>query len=220
MPEAQRARVRRTITDGGLRLCCLDTSFEIARPEESLGEALACVELAAELGAPMIRLFAGPPEDEPWDTTVARTTERATALADLGRSLGVTIAVETHDRFAAGTVLAEALRPAPADVGIVWDTLNALVAGEPAELTFASVRDRLVHVHIKDGAVPPEVDENRLLGDGRVPIRSIVEMVAAAGYEGWLSVEWEKLWQPWIPDADVALPRYLDGLRAILDDLV
>jgi hypothetical protein len=41
-------------------------------------------------------------------------------------------------------------------------------------------------------------------------------MLASSGYDGWLSVEWEKLWQPSIPDADVALPAYAAGLRSAL----
>jgi sugar phosphate isomerase/epimerase len=127
--------------------------------------------------------------------------------------------VETHDSFASGEILADVLSNAPQDVGVIWDTLNPIVAGEPTDRTFAAIADRVVHVHIKDGGVPPDLEENRLLGDGHVPVGAIVRMLAARGYEGWLSVEWEKLWQPQIPDADVALPQYADGIRALLADL-
>ena len=58
-----------------------------------------------------------------------------------------------------------------------------------------------------------------LLGRGKVPVPKILSMLSRAGYDGWLSVEWEKRWQPDIPDADVALPRYADGIRALLADL-
>ncbi len=50
-------------------------------------------------------------------------------------------------------------------------------------------------------------------------MRAIIAMLAARGYDGWLSVEWEKRWQPSIADADVALPQYAAGVRAILDEL-
>jgi sugar phosphate isomerase/epimerase len=219
MSEAQRGRVRRAMADAGLAVCCVDTSFEIADPDASIDEALGYVELAAELGGPMIRLFAGAPDGEPRSATVGRTVERLSVLAERGGSLGVTIGVETHDSFATGEILADVLSDAPRDVGVIWDTLNPIVAGEPPERTFAAIADRIVHVHIKDGAVPPDLEENRLLGEGRVPVSAIVRMLAADGYEGWLSVEWEKRWQPAIPDADVALPRYADGIRELLADL-
>jgi sugar phosphate isomerase/epimerase len=219
MSDARRRRTKRAIADADVAVCCVDTSLEIANPDASMDEAFAYVALAAELGGPMIRLFAGAPDGEPWDATVGRTLERLAALAERGRSLGVTIALETHDSFASGEILADALSRAPTDVGVIWDTLNPIVAGEPPDRTFAAIADRVVHVHIKDGAVPPDLEENRLLGDGLVPVGAIVRMLAARRYEGWLSVEWEKRWQPDIPDADVALPRYADGIRALLADL-
>jgi fatty-acyl-CoA synthase len=167
----------------------------------------------------MIRLFGGAPEGEASATTAGRAADRAAALAEHGRSLGVTVAVETHDTFASGAALADVLADAPNDVGIIWDTLNAFLTDEPPERTSEAIGDRLVHVHVKDGARQPDLEENRLLGDGHVPIGAIVQLLASRGYDRWLSVEWEKRWQPTIPDADVALPRYAEGLRAMLADL-
>jgi sugar phosphate isomerase/epimerase len=219
MSDTRRRRTKRAIADANIAVCCVDTSFEVADPDASMDEAFAYVALADELGGPMIRLFAGAPSGEPRDLTVERTLERLEALAERGRSLGVTIAVETHDSFATGEILADVLANAPADVGVIWDTLNPIVAGEAPDRTFAAIADRVVHVHIKDGAVPPDLEENRLLGDGRVPVGAILRMLAARGYGGWLSVEWEKRWQPQIPDADIALPNYSEGIRALLADL-
>ena len=213
---AARSRVRRVLADAGLALCCVDTSFEIANPDEDLDEALAFVDLAADLGAAVIRLFGGAPAGEERARTASRVATRLGTLSERGRDRGVGIAVENHDTFARGDVLAEVLAAAPTDVGVVWDPLNALVAGESVEQTYAAVHERVVHVHIKDGGVPPDLERNVLVGDGRVPIAGVVSILAADGYDGWLSVEWEKRWQPSIPDADVALPRYADALRAIL----
>jgi sugar phosphate isomerase/epimerase len=216
---AERARVRGIVEHAGLALCCVDTSFEIAAPDAPVDEALSFVELAADLGAPMIRLFGGAPHGEDRRATAARVTEGLAALVERGRDRGVGIAVENHDAFARGDALAEVLADAPADVGVVWDPLNALAAGEPFDRTYAAVRERVTHVHVKDGGVPPDLERNVLIGEGRVPIAEIVATLAADGYDGWLSVEWEKRWQPSIPGADVALPRYAEGLRAILRDL-
>ncbi len=33
------------------------------------------------------------------------------------------------------------------------------------------------------------------------------------GYEGWITVEWEKRWHPEIEEPEVALPRHLPVLR-------
>jgi sugar phosphate isomerase/epimerase len=219
LPRHARRTVRSTLERGGVALCCVDTSFEIANPDADLREALAFVDLAADLGGPIIRIFAGAPMWEPPEATAVRTAERLGSLADHGRRVGVRIAVETHDSFARGEVMSAMLREAPTDVGVIWDTLNAIIAGETAEVTFRFVADRLAHVHIKDGGSPPDPERNKLFGEGCVPMSSILRLLKSNGYDGWLSVEWEKLWQPSIPDADVALPQYADGLRAALSNL-
>lgn len=216
LPADARRAVRSTLERSDVALCCVDTSFEIANPDADLREAYGFVDLAADLGGPMIRLFAGAPPGEAPEATARRTVERLAALAERGRRVGVTIAVETHDSFASGEVIAKTLRNAPTDVGIVWDTLNTVVAGELPEATFRLVADRLVHVHVKDGGLLPDPERNELFGQGCVPFPTIVHMLASSGYGSWLSVEWEKFWQPSIPDADVALPAYAAGLRSAL----
>jgi sugar phosphate isomerase/epimerase len=216
LPAARRREVRSACERAGVEMCCLDTSFEIANPRERIDDAIACVELAADLGAPMIRLFGGAPEGEAPAVTERRVEGRVAALADRGRALGVTVALETHDSFASGEATAAVLRSAPADVGVIWDTLNAFVTGESPATTFASVADRLVHVHLKDGGTPDDPERNRLFGAGVVPLEEIVGMLASNGYERWLSVEWEKHWQPSIEDAEVALPSYANGVRSVL----
>jgi sugar phosphate isomerase/epimerase len=219
IPEERRRAVRTAFEHAGVPLCCLDTSFEIAAPGAELDEAVAYLELAADLGAPMIRLFGGAPDGEAISATRKRVTGRLARLADHGRELGVTVALETHDSFARGEAAAGVVRDTPTGVGIVWDTLNAFVTGEPPASTFAFVADRLVHVHVKDGGTPPDLERNELFGRGRVPLVDILRMLSSHRYGGWVSVEWEKRWQPSIPDADLALPQYATALRGALDRL-
>jgi sugar phosphate isomerase/epimerase len=216
IPDRERRRVRATLERASLPICCLDTSFEIANPGEDLDDALGSLELAADLGAPMIRLFGGAPADEPFEATARRVGGRLAVLAERGRAAGVVVALETHDSFAGGAATAAVLRDAPEDVGIVWDTLNSFVTGEPPEVSLAHVAERLVHVHVKDGGRSPDAETNALYGDGAVPLDRIVRLLSERGYDGWLSVEWEKRWQPAIAEPEVALPRYAERLRVAL----
>ncbi len=52
-----------------------------------------------------------------------------------------------------------------------------------------------------------------LLGKGEVPVREMLELLDAGGYEGWVSVEWEKRWHPEIEDPAIALPQHLAVLK-------
>ncbi len=210
----EQARVRRVCADAGLELCCLDTSLKVADPAASLDEGYGYLELAAALGSPLIRVFGGAPNGEPLETGAARAGERLAALAQRGRTLGVRVALETHDTFAAGQAVAAALASVADDyAGALWDTLHPVRVGETAEQTLDLIGGRLLHMHIKDGNVQPNINECRLLGEGTVPVQEILSALVARGYHGWLAVEWEKKWQPQIAEPEVALPQYAEMLR-------
>jgi sugar phosphate isomerase/epimerase len=216
----QQAHVRRVCNDAGLALCCLDTSFKVADPAATLDEGFAYLELAAALGSSIIRVFGGAPEGEPPEAAAARAAERLEMLAQRGRAMGVRVALETHDSFAAGKAVAAALEAVPDEyAGALWDTLHPVRMGESPDETFALIGARLLHMHIKDGNVPPNINECRLLGEGTVPVPAILDVLAAHGYQGWLAVEWEKKWQPQIAAPEVALPQYAETLRGYLKTL-
>jgi sugar phosphate isomerase/epimerase len=217
----QRARIRRLTRDAGLAVCCVDTSFKLADPAARLEDVYGYLKLAAELESPLIRLFAGAPAGEAWETTAQRSADRLMDLAEHGRPLGVRVALETHDSFAAGKAVADVMRRVTDDyAGVLWDTLNPFQIGETAEQTYAQIGEWLLHIHIKDGGVAPDPMECRLLGEGAVPIPVLLQTLKDRGYDGWLSVEWEKKWQPQIAGPEIALPQYADKLRAYLQDIV
>lgn len=222
---ANRRRVRDALDANGLALVCLDTSVRVAQPEASardtqLRDGLLMLELAAELGAPMIRVFAGPPEGTSDDDAVAGAVATLTPLADKARLVGVRVALETHDAFCSSQTVARVLAETPADVtGALWDLLHPYRIGEPTEVTLGRLRDRLLHVHIKDGKPKPEGGPNwdlTLLGEGAVPTRDILAALRGAGYDGWVAVEWEKKWHPYLAEPEVALPQHAEKLREYL----
>jgi hypothetical protein len=47
----------------------------------------------------------------------------------------------------------------------------------------------------------------------------MVGLLAAGGYQRWLSVEWEKHWHPEIEEPEIALPAHVKLLRTWLRDL-
>jgi len=55
-----------------------------------------------------------------------------------------------------------------------------------------------------------------LLGEGTLPVREMLATLGKAGWNGWISVEWEKKWYPEIAEPDVVLPQYAEVLRRYL----
>ena len=48
-----------------------------------------------------------------------------------------------------------------------------------------------------------------------MPVIQMLGLLAAGGYRGWISVEWEKRWHPEIAEPQVALPQHLQGASRV-----
>jgi sugar phosphate isomerase/epimerase len=229
LDQPSRRRVRDVCAAAGLPIICVDTSVKIAQPDPAERAAqvqagLAMLELAAEWSAPLIRVFGGPPANTPADVAASAAAECLAPLAERGRALGVAVALETHDAFAAGAAVRQVLDRTPSlGAGALWDTLHPCRVGESVDQTLNLLGDRLLHVHIKDGARPADGSPEwrlTLLGQGDVPTQAILAALQGHGYDGWLAVEWEKRWHAELDEPEVALPQHADTLRAYLAGLM
>ena len=222
MPAAARAAVKRTLTTAGLPVVAVDSSIRLTADHPGLG-LRRFLELAHDWESPLVRVFGGPLATDRTDPQARQEQLEAAArvlesCVPLARRLGVAIGVETHDDFSASAVLAELLAMAdPGSVGAVWDSHHPHRTGETPAGVYANLGGRILLTQIKDARRAP--DEARrgpdddwrlvLLGQGEVPVRQILALLAARGYRRWISVEWEKYWHPEIERPEIALPQYL-----------
>jgi sugar phosphate isomerase/epimerase len=217
-PGADVARIRKAC--GRLPIVCVDTSVSLAQPDpaardKQIADAIAMIDMAAELGAPSIRVFGSPPQGVDRVAALVAARETLQAIAPHAVQRGVTVLLETHDAFCDSRSVLTVVRGVEG-VGVLWDLLHPYRTGEGAETSMAAYADRLHHVHIKDGRKPADGGSNwplTLLGDGDVPIRAMIGLLRASGYTGWLSVEWEKKWHPHLDAPEIALPQHRAKLR-------
>jgi sugar phosphate isomerase/epimerase len=227
MPAADRTQVKRTVTASGLPVVAVDSSIRLT--DDDPGPELArFLELASDWEAPLVRVFGGAlaaqqTERQKQLRAAARVLESSVPLAE---RLGVAIGVETHDAFSASSVVAELLAlvdPAAVDsgaVGAVWDSHHPHRMGETPAEVYANLGARILLAQVKDARRKADGDwQLVLLGEGEVPVRDMLERLAAGGYPHWISVEWEKRWHPEIEEPEVALPQHLELLTKWLEAL-
>ncbi len=225
MPAADRTQVKRTVTASGLPVVAVDSSIRLT--DDDAGPELArFLELASDWEAPLVRVFGGALAAEQTARqeqlgAAARVLESSVPLAE---RLGVAIGVETHDAFSASSVVAELLAlvdPAAVDsgaVGAVWDSHHPHRMGETPADVYANLGSRILLAQVKDARRKADGDwQLVLLGEGEVPVRDMLELLAAGGYPYWISVEWEKRWHPEIEEPEVALPQHLELLTKWLE---
>ncbi|MBO3748120.1 sugar phosphate isomerase/epimerase [Streptosporangiaceae bacterium NEAU-GS5] len=196
-----RTAVRERVADGGLEISALAGYVRIARPgsDRQVAEALlADLALAADLGAPGVRVFPGGDD-------VAAAARRLHAVAGFCRDHGVKVLVETHDALATGAGVAWLLDAfGDRDVaGAIWDLLHPWRHGELPADTYNKLGAHLAYVQTKD-AVSATDTTPVPLWTGSVPLDTFGELLR--GFSGWVSLEWERTWYPQVAPVEEILP--------------
>jgi sugar phosphate isomerase/epimerase len=217
---------RRRLEGEGLSVCCVDTSCVFHDPcaeerRRQVETAVRHCELAAALGSPLVRVF--PDKVQPGATreeTRRFIAESLRAAAERAPG-GVRVGLETHGDFAAAEETVEIVRRAGhPGVAIIWDVANSLAAGGEVGEAARAVAPHLAHVHLRD-ARPVEGREHWLpvlAGRGLVPFAAVFEALGGVGYDGFVSFEWEKYWNPEIEEPEVALPDFARAAVRLLGD--
>lgn len=214
---------KRALSDQGLMISCMDTSCRFHSPDArerskwiSEGERMA--DLAAELGAPGLRVFGDtiqPGSDRP--STRGWIADCIRALVEYSGPQGVEVWLETHGDFASASeteaILADAGRK---QIGVVWDPANCFLQARERPRDGANrLGPAIRHVHIKDLRKNKNNDgwEPVLMGEGDFPLNEVRSALSQLGHDRFVSFEWEKKWYPEIPDAAVALPHFVQWFR-------
>ncbi len=127
-------------------------------------------ELAIQLGAPRVIVFSFLTHEGGNREDAIALVQEAGKVAD---HYGLQLSVENEPGFFCDTGVrtAEFVKAVDgSNVGINWDTANAVVSGEAAyPVGYDAVLPHIQNVHMKDAIpIPPDKWENRLIGDGGV----------------------------------------------------
>ena len=212
----ERRRIREQAAASGVALCCIATSCKYADPATAprwIEETRRAILLAAEIGAPRLRVFGGAiPTDLSRAAAIDQLAAALGSVAGEARQHGVELCLETHDDWTDPEHVAETLRRVdhPA-VGVNWDYMHTIrVAGTTVDQAFSMLRPWIKHVHFHDGAHRADQLVFLPIGAGDYDNRRVVELLLEAGYDGYLSGEWIN-WEPY----ETHLPRELAAIKQI-----
>jgi sugar phosphate isomerase/epimerase len=218
---AQMAVTKNALGDHGLVIACVDTSCRFHSPDAKerdrwIEEGGRMADLAAELGAPAIRVFGDtiqPGANQ--ESTRGWIAESVRKLADNTSQKGVEVWLETHGDFCTGgetaAILSESGSPY---VGVVWDPVNSFISADEKPIEGALLLGTAVrHVHVKDFQRTWDGFRYVLTGHGDFPLQDLRSALRQLPYDGFLSFEWEKKWHPELADAAIALPHFANWFR-------
>lgn len=185
---------------------------------EQIQDAFSCIDSATLLGASGIRVFLGnfaakrnaPHELLEHDGIVRALRE----ICEYGAKKNILVCVETHNEYATGRALAVLKK----DVGslnlkFIWDIIHPIEDGEKISETWEYIGNDIVHVHIKDGF---DRDDSLWhdfcytpLGEGSLPIYSVLKLLDKNDFDGFVSLEWEEAWRTELKELGLTYEKVL-----------
>lgn len=245
-PEETLREVRELAQRLGLKIIALTPYFskfndldEAVRQNELAG-IRKVIGYAKYLGASYIRIYAGNYEATDTDPDGRKRDQLVRSLKELGenaREAGIQLVMENH--FNTMTVSAkQSIEIADLinhpNVGILYDQANlAFTLQEDYQAAIPLQTRKVYYTHVKDlefkdgniGFIsdsvshPKEEDRNvitKIVGEGSLDWPAILQLLHENGYEGWLSLEYERRWHPNdIPDASIGMKKSAEYLRNV-----
>lgn len=214
-----------------------------SRRRKALDECRRCMELARLLNAHNIRIYGGTflEDDDCFDEKRRILVESMRTLADEAVQDGINLVLENHfNTMTTGPQITyDIVKEINRDnVGILYDQANiSFLSGEDYERCIEIQKDKIYYVHVKDFKFKAEgmkfkagsvshVNEDeravitRIVGEGILPWKKIIKRLHEIGYDGYLSLEYERRWHPMdIPEAAVGMVQSADYLKNILKEL-
>lgn len=197
----------------GLEIPCLSSGACLKfadKQEETTAEITAYAKLANRLGTPYIRILADlepQPVDEVDDDAIAEFLKKLVPVAE---EYNVTLLVETNGVYCDTKRLKNLLdKVGSRKIAALWDMHHPYrFKGElPAE-TVANLGEYIKYTHTKDSVNNNGKIEYKLMGEGDMPIKEMLEALKNVGYTGYVSLEWVKRWSNNLCDAGIVIPHY------------
>ncbi len=197
-------------------------------PERLRGE----LEIATVLGSPGMRHDATWKFPGTFDQALPKLAEGCRAVTEIAESMGIRTMVENHGYFAQDSDRMEKLVAAVnhANFGLLIDIGNFLCVDEDPAKAVGRTAPFAFHVHAKDFHTKPGSSPNpgkgwfrsrggnylrgAVLGHGDVPVGQCLSVLAAAGYDGVVSIEFEGIEQ-----SEIGVQYGLDYLKGRLEAL-
>lgn len=204
----------------GLCISCLASGEVLSLPEgngDSTKRAMEYIRLAAALGTKYVRVMGtGEPQVTEGDFDLAARSYAK--LCEAAGPLGVTPLIETNGALSSSKFMLSFLENAGCDnTGVLWDIHHTVRFGSesPAE-TVNALGSLIKHVHVKDSVIEDDKIVYRMLGHGTIPVVDAVEALRSAGYDGYISLEWVKRWNPELQEPGIVFAHFKSYMDSIM----
>ena len=190
------------------------------REQGPIAAAKDYMDLAAKLSAPYVRVMvSGHPEPEEADLDAA--AELYAQMCGYGQDKKVTPLLETNGVLADSRKMAEFMEKIEsANKGVLWDIHHPYrYFGEDPRETWRSIGRYVKYVHVKDSVKRGDVIAYRMMGYGDVPVFDALKTLKENKYDGFVSLEWVKRWNPDLEEPGIVFAHFMSYMGFLMERL-
>jgi len=219
-------KIRAMFQYHGIEIACLASSIWMSgskRTDRKNADGVRqFIDTAVEVGCPLVKVFdsmvepGGPLRlgNHSRSASVISLGDWLLPLGDYAAERDVTIVVENALSFRGSKEMWLILdRLNHPSIACCWDVLNAALIGETPAVSVPTLNSKIQYTQVKDAKLGPLGAAYCKLGEGDVKVQNFMIRLMGIGYDGYVTLEWEKAWLPNIAEPEEILPDSAKKLR-------
>ena len=195
----------RALRDHHLMIPCFDTSIDLSREDADLPAVVSLMEIAENMKVPHVAVFA---HDDAEDTV----RKHLDHLLPEAVKHGVCLLMKTTGIYADTSRLRTLMDSYAMDeLGALWDMHHPCRDHqENPDTTIRNLGAYVKHVHLRDSE---EDGSYNLIGEGTLPVASLMKALASIDYDGFLSLEWKPDWMEDLTEREIIFPHFINYMN-------
>ncbi|MBP3453277.1 MAG: AMP-binding protein [Clostridia bacterium] len=204
-----------------LEIPCLSTGCVLKDADcwhQTKAEIEEYIRLAEKLGAKYIRLLGDRNADIEGEVDDEVVLAALKDIVPYAEERDVILLVETNGVYSDTARLRDLLARVESDnVAALWDMHHPYrFANEKPETTIQNLGVYIKHIHIKDSVMVDGKVKYKIMGEGDMPIESMIRALRSVNYEGYISLEWVKNTAPELQSAGIVFPHFANYMEQFM----
>lgn len=209
------------LKEGSVEIPMLTSGISIGNAYgNELDEAKEYIDLASKLSAKYIRIMISS-KPQPENVDVCAAAQLYTNMCEYAKDKGVTPLIETNGILADTRVMCDFMEKTQSEnKGVLWDIHHPFrFFGEEPYETYRNIGRYIKYVHVKDSIIRGDDIVYRMMGYGDVPVFDALKVLKENGYDGYISLEWVKRWNPDLEEPGIVFAHYMSYMTFLINRL-
>lgn len=215
--EKSKARLK----EFGLEIPMLTGGMELGREnEDSLSQIKEYIDLAEKINTSFVRVMITN-RPYPEEADMAKAIELYNEACKYGEAKGVMPLIETNGVLADTAEMKKFIENISSEnKGVLWDIHHPYrYFNETPKLSYENIGRYVKYVHVKDSVMQGGKLIYRMMGYGDVPVYDCLKLLNDGGYDGYVTLEWVKRWNPDLESGGIVFAHYKNYMTFLLSTL-